>query len=135
MANMLNSCKRYYHSPLQTGEGTGAWLAKNVRVFTAIHVQPILAAYLFGGNVRDSVAWYVVLQISVSVIMATPLYLRRALATNFTLVALLLNEQFPVADGLAWFIPCLFIKMLIGHAVREEPYRPERQDDKGLERQ
>lgn len=125
VANMLNSCKRYYHSEHKDDEGTGAWLVKNARVFTLIHVHPILAAWWLKGSVWNAFIWYLVLQVAVSAVLCMPLYLRRPFATGITIVALLGNQYISgIGDGLEWFIPCLFIKMVMGHAVREEPYRP-----------
>lgn len=125
VANMLNSCKRFYHSDLKAGEGRGARLAKNPVLFTAIHIHPIIAAYFFDGSVLTAIVWYVLLQVSVAVTLAMPLYLRRAGATAITILALLGSQSFlPLGAGLEWFIPCLFIKMVLGHAVKEEPYRP-----------
>jgi len=125
VANMLNSCKRYYHGRLQPGEGFGARMAKNTRLFTAIHIHPIIAAFVFGGSVINAAVWYVLLQIGVAVTLAMPLYLRRAGATAITILALLASQSFlPLGAGLAWFIPCLFVKLVLGHAVQEEPYRP-----------
>lgn len=124
VANMLNSCKRFYHTDLQPGEGLGARLAKNPMLFTAIHVHPIVAAYVFGGSLLNAVAWYILLQISVLLVLACPLYLRRAMAAAATVLAVLASQSFlPLGAGLEWFIPCLFIKMVLGHAVQEEPYR------------
>lgn len=124
VANMLNSCKRFYHSNLKPGEGMGARLAKNPTLFTAIHVHPVIAAYFFGGYVLNAALWYLLLQASVAVTLALPLYLRRAGATAITVLALLGSQSFlPLGAGLEWFIPCLFIKLVLGHAVQEEPYR------------
>lgn len=124
VANMLNSCKRFYHTGLQPGEGQHARLAKNPMLFTAIHVHPIIVAYFFDGNLLNAVAWYALLLISVAVVLALPLYLRRAAATGLTVLALLGSQYLlPLGPGLEWFIPCLFIKMVLGHAVQEEPYR------------
>ncbi len=128
VANMLNSCKRFYHARLQPGEGRIARLAKNPRLFTAIHVHPIIAAYFFQGSLLSAAAWYVLLQASVAVVLALPLYLRRAVATGLTVLALLGNQYLlPLGAGLEWFVPCLFIKMVLGHAVQEEPYRAEQE--------
>lgn len=124
VANMLNSCKRFYHTGLKAGEGYGARLAKNSTLFTAVHVHPMIAAYFFHGNMANAAVWYVLLQLSVALILALPLYLRRAGATAAIVLALLGSQSFlPLGAGLEWFIPCLFIKMVLGHAVREEPYR------------
>lgn len=127
VANMLNSCKRFYHGDLQEGEGGSARLAKNPRLFTAIHIHPVIAAYVFGGDVFNAVGWYVLLQAGVAVTLATPLYLQRAAATAITLLALLASQSLlPLGAGLEWFIPFLFVKLVAGHAVQEEPYRPAR---------
>lgn len=125
VANMLNSCKRFYHRKLQPSEGFRACIVKNTTVFTAIHVHPIIAAYVFGGSILHGVIWYVLLQAGVTVTLAMPLYLRRAGATAITTLALLGDQLLlPLGTGLEWFIPCLFMKMVLGHAVQEEPYRP-----------
>ncbi len=127
VANMLNSCKRFYHSPVQPGEGRSARLAKNPRLFTAIHIHPVIAAYLFEGSVLMGVIWYLLLQASIATILAMPLYLRRAGASAIVLLAMFGSwSVLPLGQGLEWFVPCLFMKMVLGHAVREEPYRQTR---------
>ena len=123
VANMLNSCKRFYHAPLQAHEGGFARWAKSPRLFTAIHVHPIIVAFLLGGSVWNAVIWYAALQAAVAGTLATPLYLRRGVATGLTVFAILLEQTvLPLGRGLEWFIPCLFLKMVMGHTVREEPY-------------
>ena len=125
VANMLNSCKRFYHTRAKPGEGAFIRAAKNVRVFTVIHVHPIVAAALLGGSVANAVAWYVLLQFAVWLVLVAPLYLRRPLATLLTVLAIIAAASLlPLGTGLEWFIPCLFIKMVMGHAVQEEPYAP-----------
>ncbi|WP_298938499.1 hypothetical protein [uncultured Ruegeria sp.] len=124
VANMLNSCKRFYHTHLQQGEGLSARLAKNPMLFTAIHVHPIIIAYFLNGHLLNATIWYALLLVSVTTVLLMPLYLRRASATGLTVLALLGDQLLlPLGDGLEWFIPCLFMKMVLGHAVQEEPYR------------
>ncbi len=124
VANMLNSCKRFYHTHVQPGEGMSTRLVKNPMLFTAIHVHPIIIAYFLNGNVLNATIWYALLLVGVVTVMVLPLYLRRAAATSLIVLALLGNQLLlPLGDGLEWFIPCLFIKMVLGHAVQEEPYR------------
>ncbi len=126
VANMLNSCKRFYHGGLQSGEGAGARLAKSSTLFAALHIHPLLAALIFNGSTLNALVWYLLLQASVAATLAAPLYLRRPVAAAFTLLALLGSQSLlPLGAGLEWFIPCLFMKIVLGHAVREEPYRPE----------
>ncbi len=125
VANLLNSCKRFYHGDLQAVDGRGARIAKNSMLFTAIHLHPVLAAYVFNGDVINAVIWYLLLLASVATTLASPLYLRRATAGALTVLALLASQSIlPLGAGLEWFIPCLFLKLVLGHAVQEEPYRP-----------
>jgi hypothetical protein len=37
----------------------------------------------------------------------------------------------PAPPGLEWIVPILFVKVILGHLVREEPYRPEPGPDVG----
>lgn len=124
-ANMLNSCKRFYHTPAKPYEGAMIRAVKSVPIFTALHIHPILSAWLLGGSVLNGAIWYVLLQLAVWLTLAAPLYLRRALATLLTVLAFIgATGLLPLGTGLEWFIPCLFVKMVMGHAVREEPYSP-----------
>ena len=124
VANMLNSCKRFYHTQMHPGEGISARLVKNPMLFTAIHVHPMIIAYFLDGSLLNAAIWYALLLASVTTVLALPLYLRRAAATGLTVLAILGSQHLlPLGDGLDWFIPCLFIKMVLGHAVQEEPYR------------
>lgn len=123
VANMLNSCKRLYHTPRKPGEGALLGALKDARLFTGIHVHPIIIAATLGGSISSAVIWYVVLQAAVWITLATPLYLRRAAATALTVIAILVHQIWlPLGTGLEWVIPALFIKMVMGHAVQEEPY-------------
>ena len=125
VANMLNSCKRMYHAPVQANETGFIRLVKNPLAFTALHIHPIIFAWAFFGDPWLGAAWYVALVASVAITLATPLYLRRPIATGFVLAAIFVNLYGPsLVPGLDWFIPCLFLKIVLAHAVREEPYRP-----------
>lgn len=122
-ANMLNSCKRLYHSPPRPEDGRLLGALKDARIFTAIHIHPVVIAAVFGGSLPASFAWYLLLQLAVWTVLAAPLYLRRGLATALTMLAILIEQTLlPLGSGLDWVIPALFIKMVIGHAVQEEPY-------------
>ncbi|WP_375572117.1 hypothetical protein ABWH92_03280 [Ahrensia marina] len=123
VANMLNSCKRLYHSSRKPTEGPLLAALKDARVFTGIHVHPIIIAATLGGSLSNSVIWYLALQVAVWLTLAAPLYLRRAAATALVMVAILVHQIWlPLGTGLEWVIPALFIKMVLGHAVQEEPY-------------
>lgn len=121
IANSLNSCKQFFHAPLQSNERP--WMKRHW-LFVALHVHPIVFGLAFGA-IAYGLIWYVVLQIATLVVRNAPLYLRRPLAMFWTGAAifadLYLLEAIP---GLEWFIPVLFLKIVYGHSVREEPYRP-----------
>lgn len=133
VANMLNSCKRHYHGAASQSEGRLARALRNARVFTLLHVHPILIALVFSAPVEEAVLWYLALQSAVWMTLATPLYLRRAAATALTLMAVLVNQVWlPFGSGLEWVVPALFIKLVMGHAVREEPYASRSQRTRNL---
>jgi hypothetical protein len=126
VANSLNSCKRFYHTPPKADESGMTRLAKNHLFFSALHVYPLLLALVFSPTWwGPALLWYFALLLSAVVVMALPLYLRRPGAMLIIAVCLILNGMViaPVS-GFQWFIPALFIKIVYGHLVREEPYRP-----------
>lgn len=56
----------------------------------------------------------------------TPLYLQRPVSMLIIVTALLINGYFVSSPtGMMWLIPVLFLKIVYGHTVKEEPYRPE----------
>ena len=125
VANALNSCKRFYHSPIKPREEKYR-LAKNQIFFTALHVYPLIIWLGFDRtNWLFAVIWYTLLLFSTWVIGRTPLYLQRPASIIIVLIVILANAYFitPI-PGFEWLAPLLFIKIIIGHAVREEPYRP-----------
>jgi hypothetical protein len=126
-ANSLNSCKRFYHSPIKPQETGLTGLSKNHFAFIAIHVHPLLIGLLFGNmNWGYGLFWYLALVLSAVLVMSIPLYLQRPLAMGLIMTAILLNFYFiqPVI-GFEWLVPALFLKIVYGHIVREEPYREE----------
>jgi hypothetical protein len=64
--------------------------------------------------------------LSTIAVLALPLYLRRPGAMLIIVACLILNGAViaPV-PGFTWLMPALFLKIVYGHLVREEPYRPE----------
>ena len=124
-ANMLNSCKRFYHAPVQPNERGLMAFVKHPLRFAMLHIHPIAVTLVFGGAILDGIIWYALLLAGTALTLATPLYLRRAMGATVVISALIASLYFfPLAPGMEWFIPCLFVKIILGHAVREEPYRP-----------
>ncbi len=130
VANTLNSCKRFYHTPPRPEEPRYAAFFKNHLAFTALHVHPLLAAALYGGSLARGAFWYLFLLAAALFILRAPLYLQRPLAFFFITLTLLLNAYaLPPLAGFEWLAPALNIKILYGHLVREEPYRPEKEPE------
>ena len=126
VANSLNSCKRFYHAPIQLTETGFTGLAKNHLMFTALHIHPLIIGLVFGNpNWIYGLFWYVSLVLSAMLVLQFPLYLHRPVALGIIMIAILLNIYiFQPVTGFEWFIPALFLKIIYGHIVREEPYRP-----------
>ncbi|MFQ5342951.1 MAG: hypothetical protein ACE5F6_15545 [Anaerolineae bacterium] len=119
-ANTASPAKRWYHRP---GQGFTQHLT-----FVAVHVGYILLiAWLFHAPAR-SFFWGVFgYLIAASLItLASPLYLQRPVAALVYCGAILLNSYVltPPA-GWEWFVPLLFMKLVVGHLVKEAPFRPE----------
>ena len=125
VANSLNSCKRFYHSPVQPEETGFTALAKNHFSFTLLHIHPILIGLVLGNmNLTYGIIWYVVMLIVSATVQRLPLYLQRPSAMGIIMLAILVNYYvIPPVAGFEWFIPALFLKIVYGHIVQEEPYR------------
>ena len=123
-ANSLNSCKRFYHSPVKSEETGFTALAKNHTLFTLMHVHPLLIGLLFA-SWQYGLIWYPALIVSSLIVLGAPIYLQRPLAMGIIMTAILVNFYLiqPIS-GFEWLIPALFLKIVYGHIVREEPYRP-----------
>lgn len=126
VCNALNSCKRFYESPVKSDEDKYVSIIKNKFVFSAIHVHPIIVWLLFDRtNWIDGLIWYLLLMLSVFLTIKTPLYMKRPVSMFIILLAIMLNfYTIKPVIGFEWLIPVLFIKLVYGHSVREEPYRP-----------
>jgi hypothetical protein len=126
VANGLNSCKRFYHSPVKPDEGALVRAAKNHRIFTALHLHPVVVYAIWTpDHLWVGLAWHILLLLSAGAVAAVPLYLARPAA--FLLVGAVLvvqSDMVPSVPHLEWLVPLLFLKIVLGHAVREEPYRP-----------
>lgn len=114
VCNTTDTTKRWYHRPsARTTDHMG---------FIALHVAHIcLIAWLFRGNGFDWAyalilsAW---LLVSASIVIQSPNLLKSPLAVTLALgaFAAAFYGTGPT-PGLEWFVPALFIKLLIGHAV------------------
>ncbi len=125
VSNALNSCKRLYHTPPKPSEGKLGVLFKHPVIFSVLHIHPLVAGWMYGnGNWGYGVTWYVLFLASAAIVLITPLYLKRPVSMLLIMLSVLINlyGMDPIA-GLEWLMPLLFIKIVYGHLVREEPYR------------
>lgn len=126
VANSLNSCKRTYHAPLSANPGLQERLLKNHLLFVLLHIHPVVVGLLIGGGWQYGLLWYAAVVLSTLLVLATPLYLRRPVAIGLCLAAVFLAFYIsPISPGFEWFGPALFLKLIYGHLVPEEPYRPQ----------
>jgi hypothetical protein len=65
------------------------------------------------------------LLLAAGLILASPLYLQRPVALGLYGLALLGDRYlFVPTPGLEWFLPLLFLKLLVSHLLKETAYRP-----------
>jgi hypothetical protein len=126
VANGLNSCKRFYHTPARAEDGPLVRAVKNHWLFTALHLHPVIVYAVWApDHLWVGVAWYALLLLSVGAVAAVPLYLARPVAFLLVGAAIVAGPAVaPSIEHLEWLLPLLFLKIVLGHAVREEPYRP-----------
>ena len=126
VALQLNSAKRFYHAPLRPEEqGIVAWM-KSGTFFPLMHVHPIVIYMVWRPmDVMEGIAIYGGINAAVIIVRFVPTYLSRPVATLFVVVAILANAYLmrPI-PGFDWLLPVMALKLILGHAVREEPYRP-----------
>jgi len=120
VTNATGAGKRWYH---RSGQGKRQHVG-----FVLLHiVQPVIVFFVF-----DSVRWTFVaggfgyLLIAAVIVLVTPLYLQRPVAGALVAVGVTLSLYvFPAPLGMEWFLPLYYVKLLLSHLLREEPYRPE----------
>ncbi|MFS0881259.1 hypothetical protein CHH83_12180 [Bacillus sp. 7586-K] len=125
VANSLNSCKRFYHS-LNKSESKIERMYKNHFLFSCLHIHPIIIWLVFDpSNWENGLIWYGLFITAVLFVLKAPLYLKRPISMLMILLAIMINEYALYAiPGFGWLMPVLFIKIIYGHLVKEEPYRP-----------
>jgi len=126
VANALNCQKRYAHAPIQPEE-TGFYrvLKKYPIVFVALHIHSFIIAAAFEGGIAFALTWYLGILAAHFIVNASPLYLRRPISFGSVAIAMLINlYAMTPPSGFEWFAPFLAIKLIYGHGVQEEPYRP-----------
>ena len=125
-ANSLGSAKRFYHSPGSEPAGRARRLLRDSRSFAAAHLHPFLvAATVPDATWTWAIFWYGACLGGTAVVAAVPLYLSRPVASATVALALVAGPVVGAPPGLEWLGPLLALKLVVAHAVPEEPYRPE----------
>jgi hypothetical protein len=112
VANAAAPAKRWYHRP---GHGHRQRL-----LFVSVHaIYIFLVAWLFHNLDWAYFAGYTAYLLGAAwLVERAPRSLRRPGAYALTMGAVLLNSLgLPPAPGLGWFVPLLFIKLLLGHLL------------------
>ena len=114
VCNMTETTKRWYHRPKQR--------PRDHLSFIALHLLHVVAvAWAFRGAGFDATYALVIggwLLASAALVLYAPTALRSPLATTLYAGALGLSlYALGPTPGLEWFVPLLFVKLLIGHAV------------------
>ncbi len=117
-ANAYSSAKRWFHRPRQ-----GFW---EHFAFPLVHVHPFALALLFPGfGWGTATVVYVYLLAAAAAILIVPLYLKRPVAFVLYCAALLGGlYALDAPQGLEWFVPLFFLKLLVAHLLSEEAHRP-----------
>jgi hypothetical protein len=116
VTNATRSAQRWYH---RSGQGLQQHL-----FFVVLHTMHVfLVAWLFRS--MDWIFFGVVtgyLLLSAIVVLITPRYLQRAVALLSTCGAIVLGFYLlPPTFDFEWFIPFLFLKLIVSHLVPETP--------------
>lgn len=112
-----SSAKRWYHRSNASRSGHLQFVSSHI-------LQIGLVAFLFRSN---DWLWLITISLAVfsasSVVLSVPLHLQRAVAYIFACAGAALGVSvFSPTPGMEWFVPVLFIKLVIAHSTVEEPY-------------
>lgn len=114
VCNMTETTKRWYHRPEQRKRDHLGFIALHL-----LHVAVV--AWAFRGTGFDAIYALTVgswLLASAIIVLCAPASLRNPVATLLFTVALGLSlYALGPTPGLEWFVPLLFMKLLIGHAT------------------
>lgn len=113
VANLTISAKRWFHRA-----GQGRW---QILAFVAVHLLHfLLVAWLFRhSDWRFLIAFYGLLIVGTTVVLMTASHLQAPVAMAIVCIAVAVaNFCFSATPGFEWFVPLIFIKLVLGHAAR-----------------
>ena len=119
ITNATSTAKRWYHREGQS-------FVNHIK-FVITHVlHLLLVSWLY---LSFDLGWVLYagayLLIAAIVMLKVEVYLQRPVSLSFYCGAILLSIYVLEAPtGLEWFLPLFYLKLLVSHLPREEPYRP-----------
>ncbi len=126
VANGLGSAKRdHLRMPSATARTAAGRVVRMPVLFTALHVHPIAVGVLYDSPVWWwGAAWYLVTLLGTIFVRLSPLYLQRPVALAWCALVALGASFLPSPACWGWLPVLLVLKLVLAHAVPEEPYRP-----------
>jgi len=126
VANGLNSAKRDNHGPASATARTALGRLERMPVaFTALHIHPIIVGVFYPPHLWWwGPLWYLGILAGTVLVRLIPLYLERPVALGFCALTAMVAAYSPSPELWAWLPVMLALKLVLAHAVQEEPYRP-----------
>ena len=119
LTNATAAAKRWYHRPGQSWQQHLSFV-----VLHLAHIAVVAIAFR-GMDWLFLVGLSAYLLIAAGLVLASPLYLQRPIALGLFTLALLGDRYFIASiPGLEWFLPLLFLKLLVSHLLKETAYQP-----------
>jgi hypothetical protein len=128
ITNATSSAKRWYH---RTGRGF-----KQHFGMVSLHLlHLLLVSWLY---LSFDIWWFAItgayLLFSATIVLSVPQYLQRPVAVTVYACALLMSIYvLSQPTGLEWFLPLFYLKLLVSHLPKEEPYRPTSEANNALQ--
>lgn len=118
VCNATDTTKRWYHRPEATWVQHIAFVLLHlihVAIVSWLFRDPAGFDWIYFGSISSYLLF------AAAIVLATPNYLKRPIAAGLYLIAIAIGLYgFGSTLGAEWFIPALFLKLLIGHLVPEQ---------------
>lgn len=126
VANGLNAAKRdHFGPPSATEKSVLGRLVRHPVIFTALHIHPIIVGTFYPPHLWAwGPLWYLAILAGTVIVRAVPLYLERPVALGFVALVAMISTYSMAPEMWGWLPVMLALKLVLAHAVQEEPYRP-----------
>ncbi|WP_109209756.1 MULTISPECIES: hypothetical protein [Microbacterium] len=136
VANGLNAAKRdHFGPPSATAKTALGRLVRHPVVFAALHIHPIIVGIFYPPHLWWwGPLWYLAILGGTVIVRSVPLYLERPAALGFVALATMVAAYSPAPALWGWLPVMMALKLVLAHAVQEEPYRPDAAEDPSRDR-